>query len=120
MAAGPPPSAIPAPSASTRSAFHGWSAKSGRTAIGTPPARPIVTVPEPPWQTIAATWGMRSACATQRSTRTLARQRPELGGIAVAPDGHQQAQRQRPERADGVAVEAREELHVGATEPKVT
>ncbi len=80
----------------------------------------MVTVPEPPWQTIAATWGMRSACGTQRSTRTLAGSRPEVGRVAVAPDRHEQAQRQRRERVDGVAVEAREERPTGGTtEPKV-
>ena len=45
----------------------------------------MVTVPEPPWQTIAATWGMRSACGTQRSTRTLGGTAPSSAGSRSRP-----------------------------------
>ena len=112
-ASGPPSSAIPAPSASTRSAFHGWSAKSGTTAIGTPPARPIVTVPEPPWQP-SPPRGHQVGLRDPALDADVGRQRPEVRRVAVAPHRHEQAQRQRRERLDGGAVEAREEVHESA------
>ena len=118
--AAPRASAIPAPSASTRSAFHGWSANSGTTAIGTPPARPMVTVPEPPWQTIAATCGMRSACGTQRSTRTLAGTGPSSAGSRSRP----MVTSSRTGRPASASMAARyrpgKKSMLGAAEPKVT
>ena len=59
---------MPAPSAATRRALKGWSAKLGITTIGTPADSPMRVVPKPPWQTMAAAWGITSRCGTHCST----------------------------------------------------
>ena len=68
---GPGSTASPAPTAATRRAFTGWSAKSGTTTRGSPAARAPSVVPEPPWQTTASAEAKTRAWGTQRSMRTL-------------------------------------------------
>ena len=73
---------------------------------GSPAARPIVTVPDPPWQTIAAACGMTSSCGTQRSRWTLAGTGSSSRRVGVAAHGHEHADRQAGQRVDRLAVDA--------------
>jgi hypothetical protein len=63
----------------------GWSADSGSRTSGTPAASAASVVPAPPWATIAAACGITLACATQRSTCTLAGSDPSSAGSAWRP-----------------------------------
>ena len=88
-----------------------WSANTGTTTAGTPAAIAAVTVPEPPWQTIAAACGMTSACGIQRATCTLGATGPSSAGSRSRPTRHEHAHRQHRQGVDRRAVEAGEEVH---------
>ncbi len=94
---------MPAPISATRRALCGWSANSGTTAIGRPAASAALTVPEPPWQTIAAACGITSACGTQPATCTFGATGPMSAGSRSRPT----VTSTRTGRADSASIAAR-------------